>query len=296
MIYYLGIAVFAAAVLMCIEIYRELHHFSVVHYQIKTPKFPAGIPEQKIVFLSDLHNHEYGDHNEKLVNAIKAVKPDMILVTGDMLVGKKGRSFDKAASFMTQLPQIAPVYYANGNHEQRMHENEEYYGDAYWRYKEKLENSGVIFLVNENCRLNWYGHSEILYGLEIPAECYARLRGYHLTAEEIEIRLGKADPEAYRILLAHNPGYVKMYQEWGADLILSGHLHGGIIRLPGIGGVVDPQAGVFPRYSGSCYREGSTSIVVSKGLGTHTVNIRLFNPAELIVLHVQGEGQKKEEF
>ena len=72
-------------------------------------------------------------------------------------------------------------------------------------------------------------------------------------------------------------------------MILSGHLHGGIIRVPGLGGVISPQMGLFPKYSGSLYREEDTRIVVSKGLGTHTVNIRLFNPAELIVLHVRGE-------
>ena len=288
MIYYLGIVILTAAVLVSLEIYRELHRFLVVHYQIETPKFSKGVPEQKIVFLSDLHNHEYGRNNEELVSAVREAKPDLILVTGDMLVGKKGCSFEKAAVFMKQLPQIAPVFYSNGNHEQRMHENKEYYGDAYWRYKEELEEAGVVFLVNESFQRNWHGQLEMIYGLEIPKECYKRLKQCRLQKDEIEERIGKADSDAYRILLAHNPGFSGVYKEWGADLILSGHLHGGIVRIPGIGGVIDPQTGMFPKYSGSCYQEKDTAIVVSKGLGTHTVNIRLFNPAELIVLHIRG--------
>ena len=80
------------------------------------------------------------------------------------------------------------------------------------------------------------------------------------------------------------------YKKWGADLILSGHYHGGIVRIPGVTGVITPAFEIFPKYSGDFYREGDTNIVVSKGLGTHTVNVRFLNPAELIVLHLRGEN------
>lgn len=90
----------------------------------------------------------------------------------------------------------------------------------------------------------------------------------------------------YSILMAHNPAYMDAYKKWGADLILSGHLHGGLVRCPGIGAVVTPQGFLFPKYSGEMRREGEQTIVVSRGLGSHTINIRLFNMPEVIAIEV----------
>ena len=100
----------------------------------------------------------------------------------------------------------------------------------------------------------------------------------------IKERIGNRDPEAFQVLLAHNPSYMKEYLAWGADLILSGHLHGGMVRIPRIGGVIGPDFVLFPKYSGEMRRVGGQTVIVSKGLGTHTIHIRLFNPAEIVVL------------
>lgn len=285
----IGIAVIILAVLVIAEIVRELGRYKTVHYQIETPAFAKETPELKIVFLSDLHNYEYGENNHNLVEDIRKQKPDLILCTGDMLVGKRGCSVRPAAEFMKQLPEIAPVYYANGNHEQRMYERPQVYGDVYSQYRKELEEAGVRFLLNEHEVLEWHGKKIAIYGLELPAECYHRTQRRKLKQEELEKWLGRTRDKAYNILLAHNPEYTDKYKKWGADLSLSGHLHGGIVRLPIIGGIISPQLGVFPKYSGDCYQEDDVAVVVSKGLGTHTVNIRLWNPAELIVLHVNGK-------
>lgn len=281
--------IFVVAVcLMLLEIIRELNGFAVTHYNIATPKLKRTAKEKKVLFLSDLHNREYGSHNDKLVEAVKRERPDLILVTGDMLVGKPGHSFSAASEFMRQLPEICPVYYSNGNHEQRMRIHPEKYGGAYMQYKKELETAGVHFLVNESEVLFWDGGEVVITGLEVPEECYLRGKRSYMTLEETKRRIGKARKDVYEILMVHQPDFMKVYKEWGADLILSGHLHGGIVRIPGIGGVISPQVGMFPKYSGGIYQEGDTSIVVSKGLGTHTVNVRLFNPAELVVLHISG--------
>lgn len=287
MIKYLLAVFLVAVILILAEIMRELHTFKVRHYTVISPKL-KGIKERKILFLSDLHNHKYGEHNERLLAAVKQQKPDLILLTGDMLVGKQGGSWEAAAEFVGQLPSISPVYYVNGNHEQRMREHPEKYGDAYYEYKKELEALGVHFLINENVELTWDGIPVVITGLEVPENCYFRRRRGILSLGEMERCVGKAEEAGYQILLAHQPDFMSVYKAWGGDLILSGHLHGGIVRIPFLGGVISPQIGLFPKYSGSLYREGDTSIVVSKGLGTHTVNIRLFNPAELIVLHVKG--------
>lgn len=284
----LGIAGAVLAVYMIGEIMRELGRYQVVHYQIEAAAFTEDTPEMKIVFLSDLHNREYGEKNAKLVEDIRRENPDLILCTGDMLVGREGASFENAASFMKQLPEIAPVYYASGNHEQRMKEEPDKYGEVYLEYKKELVDAGVRYLENEHAQIDWNGRTVVLHGLEIPAECYGKIHRHILEEEEITERLGAPEKDAYNVLLAHNPEFAGEYKEWGADLVLSGHLHGGIVRLPVVGGVVSPRFCFFPKYSGDCYKEGEKTVVVSKGLGTHTVNIRLWNPAELIVLHVNG--------
>ena len=108
--------------------------------------------------------------------------------------------------------------------------------------------------------------------------------------EEIEERIGERSGDTYRILMAHNPAYMDVYWEWGADLVLSGHLHGGVVRLPLVGGVITPQMQLFPRYSGDMYKgKDGQSCVVSRGLGTHTVNVRLYNMAELVSLTFVGK-------
>ena len=105
--------------------------------------------------------------------------------------------------------------------------------------------------------------------------------------DQLKDELGNCEEDgAYHILLAHNPVYFKQYAAWGADLTLSGHLHGGIIRLPLIGGVITPQAKLFPRYSAGKYEIGEKWMIVSRGLGTHTIPIRFNNKPELSVIHL----------
>lgn len=274
------------AVLLVGEIYRELHTFQVKEYMVNVPESKRLAEDQKVIFLSDMHNHVYGKDNETLLQAVKDAKPALILIGGDMLVGKPGRPYDTALEFVTKLADICPVYYANGNHEQRMKEEpEEYCDPTYKEYKAVLEKAGVHFLENETEEFLLGNMPVKVTGLEIPRKCYTKFHKVPLKADEIEVLAGKSDPSVYQILLAHNPTYVKEYKEWGADLILSGHLHGGMVRLPVIGGVVAPNFMFFPKYSGDIYREKDATVVVSKGLGTHTINIRLFNPAEVVVLH-----------
>ena len=156
------------------------------------------------------------------------------------------------------------------------------------------------FLENESCDI-LLGNQQIhISGLELPLIVNKKFRKADVTAEDVRRCLGEkhttgnqekqqettenfAD-NSYHILLAHNPSYMEAYKEWGSDLILSGHLHGGCVRLPGIGGVITPQAFLFPKYSGERTVEGEQTIIVSKGLGTHTFNVRLFNPAEVITI------------
>ena len=283
---------------VCMESIREQWNFNVTKYQICTSKINPHMKPKRMIFLSDLHNHEYGQNNIRLLQAVKAACPDLILIGGDMLVGKRGRSAKAALQFVSQLPKIAPVYYANGNHEQRMKENPEKYERVYERYREILQNAGVHFLENDSLELHLDGFHVRLTGLELPMETYEKFKYSHVRKEDIVLQVGEIRKEmldsaeeeesVYEILLAHNPTYYSAYKEWGADLVLSGHLHGGIARIPGWRGVITPQAFLFPKYSGEMTEEDDQTIIVSKGLGTHTINFRLFNIPEVVVLEFIG--------
>ncbi len=277
------LAVLLVAVL--IEVIREHYTFCVTCYGIASERL-KGAEGARVLFLSDLHNQRYGRENRRLLARIRKETPDMILIGGDMLVGKKGQDCSAVVEFVTALTDLCPVYYANGNHEQRMKEHPGEYGDVYVRYKKELADAGVHFLENESKEISLRGARLRLTGLEIPRNHFTRFKKRELTQGMLESCVGRSGGEKnyYKILLAHNPTYMKEYLEWGADLVLSGHFHGGIVRIPGLGGIVSPGFKLFPRYSGGCYEENGQTVVVSRGLGSHTIPVRLFNPAEVIVL------------
>ncbi len=243
---------------------------------------------------SEIHPHDITvEELQALDNVI-----GIILIGGDMLVGKEDASYDIALDFTSQLPEIAPVLYATGNHEQRMREKPEIYQAAYADYRQQLKDRGVLFLENGSCRIEAGTVLLEISGVELPSASYKKLKKLPIQASDIAEYLHKdsvsvTEDSVYRILLAHNPAYMNAYKGWGADLILSGHLHGGVMRLPGIGGVITPQAFLFPKYSGEMTKEGEQTIIVSRGLGTHTINIRLFNQPEVVSICLKRSEYKK---
>lgn len=269
---------------LILEMWRELQGFVVRRYRVKLPYKTVGGEEVKLVFLSDLHGKKYGEGNKELLAAIVKEKPDYILIGGDLLTRKDESTERTALNLLRKLVKICPVYLANGNHEQRMRMKPEEYQGRYESYIKKVKGYGVHVLVNETENCDMKGIPAAVSGLEIPLECYAHFHSRELEEADIKKRLGKADRGRYKILLAHSPVYFDTYVKWGADLILSGHLHGGIVGIPKFGALITPQAELFPKYSGGLRRNGKKIGIISRGLGTHTVNVRLFNPAELVVV------------
>lgn len=270
-----------------IEMIRELRDFRVTKYRICSQKLNGIKREKKIIFLSDLHNRMYGEENERLLESIRNQHPDLILIGGDMLVRKDGNSYDKTVHFLAKLPGICPVYCANGNHEQKLKELPDKYEQSYEEYKKALTASGIHMLENASETVKLDEVPVKLSGLEIPLGAYARFGKKELSLKEITDRIGEHGDD-YQILLAHHPGYMKEYLAYGADLILGGHYHGCVVQLPGIGGVISTNFTLFPKYSGGIYQEGEQTAVVSRGLGTHSVPLRLWNWPELIVLELSG--------
>lgn len=270
---------------MLVEIRRELRTFQITRYTVSSSKW-KGDESGNIIFISDLHNHEYGLRNEDLICAIEKENPELILIGGDVLVGKENVSYEVAAEFVEAICKIAPVYYANGNHEQRMKEHPEKYGNAYALYKNRLCEAGVHFLENESESVILDGNQLCLTGLELQMEVYEKMTSHTVAKEDVTQKIGEIDPKQIQVLLAHNPEYMDAYQDWGADITLSGHLHGGLICFSNGKSIITPQFHFFPKYAGEMKVQDGHTAIVSRGLGTHTVNVRLFNPAELIVFRL----------
>ena len=282
------LALIVVCVICVIEWMREIHTFKITHYYIASEKLKGLKRERKVILLSDLHNYSYGENNSKLLRAIEKETPDYILVAGDMLVGKPGESTKIAKDFMVQLPKICETYHANGNHEQRMKEFTKLYGKSFFEYESALKSAGIHCLSNEKTSLQWDGISVNVLGLELPHQKYKKFQKQSLSVDEMKDLLDDVDASSYNVLVAHNPTFMDTYMEWGADLIVSGHLHGGVVRIPFIGGVISPQFILFPKYSGELKKAGESAAVVSKGIGIHTIKVRLLNPAEVVVMHISG--------
>lgn len=271
--------------LLIIYLFRENKIFKVTNYTIFSDKVDRDIT---FVVLADLHNHEYGENNKRLIEAIDRENPDFVFIAGDLLVAKPGLSIEVPLKLLGELSKRYNVYYGNGNHEYRLKIYPENYGDMYERYTKELNNLGVILLENENILID---NNIRIYGFEIDREYYKRFRKTDMTKEYISSVLKDVNEDEYNILLAHNPKYFDAYAKWGADLTLSGHIHGGLVSLPFLGGIASPQIEFFPKYDAGLFEEYGKKMILSRGLGTHTINVRFNNRAELISVSLKRKGE-----
>ena len=260
---------------------QELSRFNRTRYQISSDKLKE---DHKWIVLSDLHLWRYGKHNEQLIEAIREEAPDAILVPGDLIVHTKPEHFFVAEELMEQLTWIAPVYFSNGNHESRLENPEHANYVPYQRLKARLMEMGVHILNNEQEIVTEGSDEIVISGLELPLSYYKKGVDTPLAPDELSRCLGEQDSSCYQILLAHTPKYIPEYFDWGADLCLSGHYHGGLVCIPGIGSIISPQFELFPKYSFGRIDKGAQTALVSRGLGTHTFHVRIFNRSELLVV------------
>ncbi|HWT26437.1 MAG TPA: metallophosphoesterase, partial [Mobilitalea sp.] len=243
----------------------------------------------------------------RLLDRIDKLAPDMIIVAGDMITKYQPSIPSSAYSLMEELVKKYPVYYAYGNHEQYLESllDKDYLTDknkrrnaadlekarqqnkllfATWSdYLERLKAMGVIFLDNTGYTITKNNSKLRISGVSIEHKYFEHFELPDMEKVYLSSLVENTD-NAYQILIAHNPLYFKNYAEWGADLVLSGHLHGGIVRLPGIGGIVSPQVNFFPKYDSGSFTLNDTKMVVSRGLGTHSIMLRMFNRPELVFI------------
>lgn len=249
-------------------------------YTIAGGRLPDTFSGFRIAQVSDLHNAQMGDGNEKLLTMLRETAPDIIVITGD-LVDSYHTDIQIALLFAQKANQIAPCYYVTGNHEARIPE----YGDL----KAGLEDAGVIVLENERVELEQGGQTVTLIGVDDPSFQTDYLMGDSASVVSGALQELNAENDGYTILLSHRPELFDTYVQSGVDLVFSGHAHGGQFRLPFIGGLVAPNQGLFPEYDSGLYIEGTTNMLVSRGIGNSIIPIRFNNRPEILVVELQTE-------
>ncbi|MCL1831972.1 MAG: metallophosphoesterase [Oscillospiraceae bacterium] len=255
----------------------------VTHYHIETEKLTDNMT---IALITDLHGTVYGKNQRELIDAIRDESPDIIMLGGDIYDHRGAQN--AARTLLAALPEIAPTYYVSGNHEWWSENPQQIFAE--------IEMLGITVLADEYVRVG----GVIIAGVDDPAKGYNQYiadrfddmftpySGYEQEPSLKEAFGDLAEESAYKILLAHRPERLSLYAEYGFDLVLSGHAHGGQVRVPYIlNGLYSPNQGVFPQNAGGVYESGDTTLVVSRGLSrVHSARVRVFNRPELVFVRL----------
>lgn len=249
-------------------------------YSVSSCHMPEGFEGFRIAQISDLHNASFGNGNEKLLAALKEAKPDIIVLTGDLIDCRKLK-MDVAVRFAEQAAKIAPCYYVPGNHEARIEELP--------KLLKGLTEAGVTVLRDEKYVLSRDGDTVTLMGIDDPSFVADYITGDNEPVIRAALQALTEETDGYRILLSHRPEWFSLYRDLDIDLTFSGHAHGGQFRFPYVGGLLAPNQGFFPEYDAGVFTEGDCSMVVSRGLGASIIPLRIGNRPELVVaqLHRQ---------
>ena len=285
MITILWILCIAATVLILIG-FLSCRVLKTVRYTVTFDNLPDAWNGRRILLFADLHGASYGKDNQKLFDRIKNEDPDIVLVPGDLVTcyEKNIRKKKSAAQFIRRISENFPTYFSPGNHERKLLET---YGSLGITYSELKKLMGEKIRILENQSTDVDGIR--ITGLDLPLTYYERFHAPELTTDAITERIG-TKTDAFTVLLAHHPDYAPSYAAWGAELTLSGHNHGGIVRLPFLGGVISPRLKLFPKYDHGLFFEKDRCEVVTSGAGSHSVPIRLGNLPEIVIITLK-KGQ-----
>ena len=259
------------AVALGVMLYRSNTALSVEEFTFASERLGAEFNGFTLVQLTDLH----GAAPEGLLEAVSAAAPDAIVLTGDLV--DENCAIDAVSHITEALPAIAPTYYVTGNHEWAAGCAEE--------FMDLLESQGVICLRNEFVPLTRGDDTLILAGIEDP-------NGYadQKTPAEVAAELYAAYGDPFWILLAHRNNLYDSYAPLDADLILSGHGHGGLIRLPFTDGLVGVERDLFPTWTDGFYTDFASTLFVSRGIGNAGRTFRFNNPPQVAVITLESEA------
>jgi predicted MPP superfamily phosphohydrolase len=294
----IGIGILLLLIILIIWSAIEQEFLVVTNYTVSSARLQKDMDGTGFVVLADLHNMNFGRNNRRLAARIDKLSPEFILVAGD-LIDKNSTCYPgNAYKLLEYLAGKYKIYYAYGNHEQKL----ELYASDEWpeqkkklyaswiEFKDRLEKLNVEFLDNSStlyCRNN---SKLCISGVSIGQEYFQKSGIPVMKKEYLTSLLGNTNSNYFQLLIAHNPVYFYDYASWGADLTVSGHLHGGMVRLPGIGGVISPQVKLFPKYHSGNFTENGQEMIVSRGLGTHSHMPRLFNVPEIVYIKLKNKA------
>ena len=271
-------------VLIIISYIISLFKIDISKYELISSKIPKEFDGFKILQLSDLHNRKFNRDNTKLIKEIEKQSPDIIVITGDM-VSSNSTNFNGFFKVVEGLKKKYPIYYIFGNHEQRLPiEEQALIIGKLKEYGVKVINNGQEYITKGNEYITIYGLNQNLIYYN---NYFKSKKTYSYDEKDIKKVFPYLDKEQFNILLAHNPLYFETYEKWGADLVFSGHVHGGIVRIPFLGGLLSPERKLFPKYSGGEYNIDNSKMIVSRGLGYSTINFRVFNNPEICVVELK---------
>lgn len=267
------LAVLAVLILVLVFFFRwENTSLQIARFDPVFTDLPTGFDGCRIVVLSDLHGAEFGENNEELFQTVADQSPEYIFYLGDLEDKYRGPEPGYAEAVAAGLTAIAPTYYVTGNHEWAI-------GDVP-ELKERLAAQGVTVLSNSFVTLERNGDTVVLAGIDDP-NGYADQKSPETVAAEVYAAYG--DP--FWMLLAHrNDRFEEQYSLLGADLVLSGHGHGGIIRLPFTDGLLSTNRTLFPSYTAGLYDKNGSALFVTRGLGNSGPSFRLWNRPEVAVV------------
>jgi hypothetical protein len=265
------IKMLAALIILCAALLLlGKYGLSVSRYELASDRLPESFDGFRIVQLSDLHGSEFGADNRRLVRAVAGENPDIIVLTGDFIDEDKDE-LPEVDTLVRQLTGIAPVYFVSGNHD--------WASGGIEALADTLSSDGVTYLRNDYITLNQGTDSIILAGVEDPNG-----RADMMKPDELVDIINNESPGSYIVLLAHRNYWVEKYPDLQVDIIMCGHAHGGIIRIPGIGGLIGTNAGLLPEYDAGVFTSGRYRMVVSRGLGNSVSAPRFMNTPEIVTL------------
>lgn len=263
------LALIAAAAAFLIKDSRE--DLEISRYEVASQKLPESFDGFKIVQLSDLHGAEFGEDGMELVDKVGSLEPDIIALTGDFVTDEGDLAAVK--KLVGRLTELCPVYFVSGNHE---------FGSGLAiKVRNILERAGVKYLSNEYLTIS-RGEDEILLGGVEDPLAYADM----LSPDELAQKMNDAAPDAFKILLGHRNYWMTEYPELPVDLIFCGHAHGGLIRIPGVGGLIGTDRRLFPDFDAGEYNNGRYTLIVSRGLGNSVPIPRVFNRPEIVCVEL----------